>query len=106
MVLVHDDNHPRTFWRLGRVEQLIQGSDGHVRGAVVRVSSKTGSTTWRRPLQRLYPLEIKQPDAETPVTPDKQQSTTKERPRRAAVEIAKLKLTTLANQSDESELDY
>eukprot|EP00731_Ephydatia_muelleri_P005954 Em0003g202a len=106
IVLVHDDNHPRTFWRLGRVEQLIQGSDGHVRGAVVRVSSKTGSTTLRRPLQRLYPLEIKHPDAETPVTPDKQQGTTKKLPRRAAAEIAKLKLTALANQSDESELDY
>ena len=39
IVLVHDDNHPRTFWRLGRVEQLIQGSDDHVREAVIRVSS-------------------------------------------------------------------
>ena len=83
------------------MEQLIQGSDDHVRGAVVRVSSKTGSTTLRRPLQRLYPLEIKHPDVEKPVTPDKQQSTTKERPRRAAAEIARLKLNTLANQSDE-----
>ena len=58
IVLVHDDK-PRGFWKLARVEEVITGQDGNVRGAVVRVSSEKGrSTMLRRPLQRLYPLEI------------------------------------------------
>ena len=41
---------------MAKVEDLIVGSDGCVRGAVVRVSPK--GNLLRRPLQRLYPLEI------------------------------------------------
>ena len=26
IVLVHDDTHPRTFWKLGKVENLIEGA--------------------------------------------------------------------------------
>ena len=33
IVLVHSDKHMRGFWKLGKVQKLIQGSDGHVRGA-------------------------------------------------------------------------
>jgi len=59
VVVVHDENHPRGFWRLGQVERLITGKDGHTRGAVVRLSNKNGhSTTLQCPLQLLYPLEI------------------------------------------------
>lgn len=59
VVVVHDENHPRGFWRLGQVDRLITGKDGHTRGAVVRLSNKNGhSTTLQRPLQLLYPLEI------------------------------------------------
>eukprot|EP00731_Ephydatia_muelleri_P009492 Em0005g78a len=58
IVLVHDENHPRTFWKLGRVENFIEGHDGLVRAAVVRVASESGTTTLRRPVQLLYPLEM------------------------------------------------
>ena len=57
-VVVHDDNHPRLMWKLGKVEGLLEGHDGIVRGALVRVDSRTGSVVLKRPVQLLYPLEI------------------------------------------------
>lgn len=36
IVIVHDENHPRGLWKLGKVEELIQGTDENVRGAVSR----------------------------------------------------------------------
>ena len=68
MVLVHDPDHPRGFWRIARVERLITRRDGLVRGAILRLPTKNGwQTTLQRPLQLLYPLEISQ--EETPVEP-------------------------------------
>ena len=59
LVLVHDQDHPRGFWKMARVQSLITGKDGVVRGAVLKVASKSGPpTTLQRPLQLLYPLEI------------------------------------------------
>ena len=59
VVVVHDEDQPRGKWLIGKVEDLLVGADGHIRGAVVRIQSKGGkSTTLRRPVQRLYPLEI------------------------------------------------
>ena len=58
VVLMHDDS-PRGFWNLAKVEKLITGRDGHVRGAVIRVPTNNGQTTLlQRPLQLLYPLEM------------------------------------------------
>ena len=58
-MVVHEEDQPRGVWRLGIVQDLIVGADGCVRGAVVRVPSKKGrSTTLRRPIQHLYPLEM------------------------------------------------
>ena len=42
IVLVHDEKHPRAFWKLGKVEKLIKGQNGNVRGAVIGVHSNTG----------------------------------------------------------------
>ena len=59
-MLLHEDGKPRGFWNLIRVERPIRGADGTVRGAVIRVPSKGGkTTTLRRPVTHLYPLEIK-----------------------------------------------
>jgi hypothetical protein len=59
IVIIHDDAHPRGLWKLGKVENLITGVDGHVRGAAVRVlSSGQNTTILKRPVQRLYPLEV------------------------------------------------
>lgn len=61
IVCLHDHKIPRQRWRLGKVERLLPGRDGHVRSAVVRVKAGNSPTAeFRRPLQRLYPLEVEQ----------------------------------------------
>ena len=60
IVCLHENKTPRQQWRLGKIERLLPGRDGHVRSAVVRVKSGNSPTAeWRRPLQRLYPLEVR-----------------------------------------------
>jgi len=57
---VHDEGHPRGLWQLGKIEGLVCGADGVVRGVRVRVMSKKGHPkTLRRPLQHIYPLEVR-----------------------------------------------
>ncbi len=58
VVIVHSDQ-PRCLWKLGRVEETLDGADGKIRGAVVRVASQ-GRSAMRlhRRIQKLYPLEI------------------------------------------------
>ena len=57
-MLIHDDK-PRGFWKLGRVKEIIVGRDGHIRGAVLRVSLGNGKTSVPKCLiQLLYPLEV------------------------------------------------
>ena len=59
IIIVHEDNMPRNFWKLGRVEETITGKDGITRAAVVKVHFKDGKTKLlKRPIQRLYPIEI------------------------------------------------
>ena len=59
IVLIHDQDNPRGFLKLARVQGLITGRDGVVRGATLKVVSKSGlPTILQRPLQLLYPLEI------------------------------------------------
>jgi len=65
LVLLHDERNLRGFWKLAKIEELLKGSDGRVRGAMIRVPSRSSSTILRRPLSRLYPLEIQcRPTAE------------------------------------------
>ena len=60
VVVVHSDNQPRGFWKLARVVQTITGQDGKMRAATVRVANRQGHpTTLPRPIQCLYPLEIR-----------------------------------------------
>ena len=110
IVLVHDEAHPRTYWRLGKVEKLIKGCDEQIRAAVVRVASRSGTTTLKRPVQLLYPLETNHADhsllypletnhadhEETESEPQKgeaeQQDVVRRLPRRCAAEVAKLKI--------------
>ena len=58
-MIIQDDNTRRVQWKLGKVESLIEGKDGAVRGAVVlKITTKHGrSILLRRPIQKLYPLE-------------------------------------------------
>ena len=64
VVLVHDTK-PRGFWKLARITKLVSGQDGRVRGAILKVaSSGKKAHTLKRPLQRLYPLEIPHPSSD------------------------------------------
>ena len=58
VVLVHDENHPRTMWKLGRVSDVITSSDDQIRGATLEVSTNGKLTRLRRPISCLYPLEV------------------------------------------------
>ena len=59
VVTVYDEGHPRGLWRLGRIEDLIEGMDGRIRGVYVRVISEKGrARVLHRPVQHFYPLEL------------------------------------------------
>ena len=42
----------------GKVEKLIKGRDGKVRGALLKVTQGGKTVFLHRPLQRLIPLEV------------------------------------------------
>ena len=93
VVVIHDDNLSRSKWKTGVVEELIQGEDGEVRGVKVRTLTNKGATTYlRRPVQRIYPLEITQ-EKEPQITLEEETSLEEEvqerRPQRAAANQAK-----------------
>lgn len=65
IVLVHDKDHPRGFWKMAKVQKLIVGTDGQIRGAVLKVADKSGRPiTLQRPVQLLYPLGVSQAETE------------------------------------------
>ena len=65
VVIIHDDL-PRGMWRLGVITEKIKGEDNAVRGAIVRIKSGRGPASFlRRPVQKLYPLEVKQREFNT-----------------------------------------
>ena len=57
-VLVYEEHVSRCNWKVGVVEKLIVGKDGHARGAKVRLVAKGKPVYLDRPVQKLYPLEI------------------------------------------------
>ena len=59
IVLVKEENTKRGLWKLAKVEQLLQGSDGQVRGAKIRENTKGKPVFINRPIQLLYPLELR-----------------------------------------------
>ena len=113
VVLVHDDNQPRGFWRLACVKSLIEGNDGHTRGAILTVISPGEKRiTLKRPLQRLYPLEVKTvscnrsengDESNIPLeTPNQEQ--TVNRQRRAAAINAREQCRAIALYEQENEI--
>ncbi|GFT63199.1 integrase catalytic domain-containing protein [Trichonephila clavipes] len=55
IVLIGDDNKKRLFWPMARIIELIPGRDGKIR----TVKLKTQHGTVLRPVQHVYPLEIR-----------------------------------------------
>ena len=120
VVLVEDRDQPRGFWRLARVQKLLTGKDDQVRGAEVRVSTPTGQITLRRPVQVLYPLELKDPltqrvpvetvagSEEAPADPNITQSSGEREPRpsrRAAAQARELFRTLAIDLADDVDVD-
>ena len=56
-----NDLVPWAFWKLARVEELLNGRDGFVRAAIVSVprgTSFNSNQRLRRPIQHLIPTEV------------------------------------------------
>ena len=116
IVLVHNEKHPRGLWKIAKIERLLEGADGQVRGAVVRVPSKSSSKVLRHPLNCLYLLEVEcaesvDPiDARNDVRPQKTNEEaqlsgdvkSQSRPKRAAAQRANQFLKTVASQLRET----
>ena len=97
IVTVYDESHPRGLWRLVKVESLIRGADGIVRGANLKVLSKKGiQKTIRRPLQHIYPLEVRNNLADTTKNTNSDEpdidSPSRERPIRNAASQARARI--------------
>ncbi|KAL3085510.1 hypothetical protein niasHS_009437 [Heterodera schachtii] len=57
IVIIHDDT-PRNQWKIGKIKELIPSSDGLIRSATVYMG---GNKELRRPISKLYPMEIQSP---------------------------------------------
>ena len=84
-VIVENKSH-RGSWKLAKVEEVIKGTDGEIRGARGRTSSAGGrSMVMSRPLQKLFRLEVRAVTEETaPELEGKDNVAELRRPRRVA----------------------
>ncbi len=63
VVLISDENLPRTQWRLGKVEELRTSSDGFVRGCKLRVHNEGRRVSYlNRPVNKLCYFEVSSVD--------------------------------------------
>ena len=58
-VVVVEGKAKRNEWRLGKIIELIRGNDERCRAAVIKIFDGTNVRYLRRPIERLYPIEIK-----------------------------------------------
>ncbi|XP_028416058.1 uncharacterized protein LOC114539642 [Dendronephthya gigantea] len=98
VVVVYGEGEKRGKWKLGKVEQLILGNDSEVRGAKLRIAGKGKPVYLKRPVQKLYPLEIQARPGGNGTEGNSPSGEAEgslhdlhERPRRAAAEISKAK---------------
>ena len=61
IVLIHDEQVKRPFWKMGEITELKKDFDGEVRRAVVRTPNKKET---ERAISHLYPLELKDENKE------------------------------------------
>ena len=58
-IVITDGKTKRNYWRLGKVVLLIPGSDGRVRADVLKTFDGTRVHYMKRPIEKLYPIEVK-----------------------------------------------
>ena len=97
MLIKEDKFVPGGQWRKGRVENIIQGKDGMIRGVSLLVSLKDGKTIiLKRPVQKFVLFEIQgavkqeNKQEETRVADDNTSNTGIVRPRRNAALTSEL----------------
>ena len=78
VVPIKSENQPRNTWKLGKIIKAIKGSDGITRGVRLQTMTKGMTTYIERPLQHIYPMELK---AELPEVTRDQSVTSNEEPR-------------------------
>ena len=67
VVHIYADKTPRQQWRMGKVEKLLKGRDNMVRAAeVITVDNSLRRILMKRPIQKLYPLEVDTSSVDTP----------------------------------------
>lgn len=59
VVLIKEDNLKRSQWQMERIQKLNVRKDGVTRGAMVCMYSTGKRIFYNRPLQKLFPLEMK-----------------------------------------------
>ena len=70
IVTVLDESQKRNKWQLGKIEKLIAGKDGIIRGAEVKAAEQNKKrTVITRPLQKFFPLEMKENEIRTSSNP-------------------------------------
>ena len=58
IVVVHG-KEKRNLWRLGKIVSFVPGNDGKVRAVVLKVFDGQGNRYIKRPIEKLYPIEVK-----------------------------------------------
>ena len=97
-VVVVEGLSKRNTWRLGKIVSLIHGADQRCRAAVIKTFDGANAHLTRRPIERLYPIEIKSTASVTPeeadvsrVEPSIDAGVREERPSRIAAEAGILR---------------
>ena len=68
LVILKNDGTARCFWKIAKIVKLIEGKDGKIRAAEIRVmgsNENRSAITLKRPLQLLIPTEIKAKEDES-----------------------------------------
>lgn len=84
VTVMEDGKSNRGTWKLGRIVDIHPGNGGLVRGATVEVASRTGKRKLRRPVQRLFPLEVREASPLPPLEVRETSTCPPERQRRRA----------------------
>ena len=66
-IVVVEGKSKRNSWKLGKIVSFLVGSDGRRRGAVLKTFDGERGRYIKRPIERLYPVEVK---SKVDVTPE------------------------------------
>ena len=100
-----DENLPRNEWKLGKVISIIRGRDGIERGVTLQTTTRGRTYEIDRPVQNLYPLELRADYGEKRIPEGKESGqATDTRPKRKAALEAKsvIKATQMLEEENQT----